>query len=434
MRYSWKDIPALLRTPIGRSQLRFGLWYQSLPILSGLAKLYRCTVVRNTRVVAVVGSFGKSTTTRALLTALGLYISPQLGLSNAWNFKVRAVLRIRHDDRHAVIEAGIDGPGQMVNWATIIRPDVTVVTSIGSEHNRSFGTLEATRAEKSEMVRILPALGIAVLNGDDPNVLWMKGQTHARVITFGVNKTNDVYASDITLDWPNGTRFKLHTDGETCNLHIRLIGKHMVYPILAAVAVSLAEGFTLDQVIPALEALPPTPGRMEPIHLANSAIILRDDFKAGLETIEAALDVLSEIPAQRRIAVLGEIDEPPGSQGPIYRKTGERIAKIASRFIFVGSKRTFRSYATGAKQGGLPREKIVNIGRDVLKAVEAVREELGPGDVVLIKGRGDQRFDRVILSLMGRTVLCKINFCDAKIRCESCPMLERGWKSSKVVI
>jgi UDP-N-acetylmuramyl pentapeptide synthase len=144
--------------------------------------------------------------------------------------------------------------------------------------------------------------------------------------------------------------------------------------------------------------------------------------------------VLSEIPARRRIVVLGEIDEPPGSQGPIYRKTGERIAKVASRFIFVGSRRTFRSYATGAKRGGLPRERIINVGREVLKAVEALREDLVPGDVVLIKGGCNQRFDRVSLSLTGRTVLCKIRYCDAKEYCASCPMLERGWRGLKVVI
>ncbi|MBI2487251.1 MAG: hypothetical protein HYW01_09900 [Deltaproteobacteria bacterium] len=187
---------------------------------------------------------------------------------------------------------------------------------------------------------------------------------------------NDVCASDITLDWPNGTRFKLHAEGETCNLRIRLIGKHMVYPVLAAVAVSLAEGFTLGQVIPALEAMPPTPGRIEPIHLANGAIILRDDFKSALETIEAALDVLSEIPAERRIVVLGEVEEPPGSQGPIYRQIGERIAKIASYAVFVGG--NYQPYAAGAVRGGLPRDALINAERSVFKAFEVLRESLGP--------------------------------------------------------
>lgn len=431
MRYSWKDIPALLRTPIGRSQLTFSIWYQSWPILSRLASLYRRTLVRNTRVVAVVGSFGKTTTKRALLTALGRDVHQRSG-SYIWNFKAREVLSIRPGDNHAVIEVGIDGPGQMATFARIIRPNVTVVTSIGSEHNRSLGTLEVTRAEKSEMVRILPTSGIAVLNGDDPNVLWMKSQTCAGVITFGIDKTNDICASDIILDWPNGTRFKLHADGKTRNLRIRLIGKHMVYPILAAVAVSLAEGFALDQVIPALEALPPTPGRLEPIQLANGVIILRDDFKSVLETVEAALEVLSEIPAQRRIAVVGDVEEPPGSQGPIYRQIGERIAKIASYAIFIGG--NYQPYAAGAVRGGLPRDVLINARRSVLKAVEVLREGLGPGDVVLIKGRTNQRLERIAFALAGKKVKCNISFCDLKVRCENCPMLERGWEDLKTVI
>ncbi len=432
MRYHWRDIPALLRTPTGRLQLVFSFWYKSWPILSRLARLYRCTVVRNTRIVAVVGSFGKSTTTRALLAALGLYVHPNLG--STWNFKARAILRIRPGDRHAVIEVGIDGPGQMAAFASIIRPNVAVVTSIGSEHIRELGTLEATRAEKSEMVRILSTSGIAVLNGDDPNVLWMKSQTHARVITFGANKTNDVYASDITLDWPNGTRFKLHIDGETRNLRIRLIGKHMVYLILAAVAVSIAEGFTLDQVIPALEALPPTPGRMEPIKLANGATILRDDFKAGLETIEVALDLLSEIPTQRRITVLGELSELQGSRGMIYRPIGERVAKAGSYALFLGGKRNYRHFRAGAIRGGLRRTAIINARRSVFRATEILRNSLKPGDVVLIKGRDTQRLERITLALAGRKVRCSINFCDEKIRCEHCPMLERGWNGSKSII
>lgn len=433
MRYSWKDIPALLRTPIGRSQLTFSIWYQSWPLLSRLASLYRRTLVRNTRVVAVVGSFGKTTTKRALLTALGRDVHQRSG-SYIWNFKARAVLRIRPHDRHAVIEVGIDGPGQMATFARIIRPNVTVVTSIGSEHNRSLGSLEMTRAEKSEMVRILSTSGIAVLNGDDPNVLWMKSQTCARVITFGIDKTNDICASDITLDWPNGTRFKLHADGETRNLRIRLIGKHMVYPILAAVSVSLAEGFTLDQVVPVLEALPPTPGRLEPIQLANGAIILRDDFKSALETIEAALEVLSEIPAQRRIVVLGEVEESPGSQGPIYQGVGASIARMASHAIFIGRSGVWRHFARGAKRGGLPAERIINVDENLLKAVELLSEDLGPGDVVLIKGRETQRLGRVALALSGRKVKCNIRSCNLLVRCESCPMLERGWEDLKAVI
>lgn len=426
MRYTWKDIPALLQTPVGQTQFISFLWRESWPILSRLAILYRHSFVRHTRTVAVVGSFGKTTTAGALAAALGCRNRPRLGPDST---AARAILHIRPGDRHAVIDVGINHPGQMAAFARLIQPNITVVTSIGSEHNRSLPTLEVTRGEKSEMVKVLPASGIAVLNGDDPNVLWMRSQTRARVMTFGMEKENDVRAGDIKIDWPNGTQFKLQVDGKIRDMHIRLIGRHMVYPILAAVAVSLVEGLTLDEIIPALEGLPPTPGRLEMIRLENGVILLRDDYKSGMETIDAALDALSEIPAERRFVVLGEVEEPPGSQGPIYRRLGERIAQMAWRAVFIGGDSTCSSYTAGAKQGGLPRERISKTGRDVLKAADLIQGDLKPGDVVLIKGRDIQRMERVAFLLMGRRVLCDINICNLKVRCARCPMLERGWKS-----
>jgi len=380
----------------------------------------------------VVGSFGKTTTASAVTKVLGEKVHPRIEL-NEWSFVAFALLRIRPHDRHTVVEVGIGGPDQMAAYARMIRPDITVVTSIGSEHHRSLGTLEVTREEKAEMVRILPKAGIAVLNGDDPNVRWMERHTHARVITFGFGDENDIRASDVALDWPHGTRLRLYAESTPRDMRVRLFGQHMVYPILAAVAVALAEGFPLDQVLTALETLKPTPGRLELIQLENGAFILRDDFKSSLETIHAALDVLEEIPAQRRIVVLGEVSEPPGSQGPIYQHIGARIAEIATRAVFVGG--NFQRYAAGAARCGFPKDAMINTQRSVLKAIEVIQEDLLPGDVVLIKGRDTQRLDRIALALIGRTVRCDISFCNAMpIRCHHCPMLERGWKGKRVVI
>ena len=160
-------------------RLRAGIKGEAWPVLRRVASLYRRTLVRNTCVVAVVGSFGKSTTMRAVTAALGRKIHPRAEL-NAKSEVALAVLRIRRSDRHAVIEVGIDAPGKTLGYARVVRPNVTVATSVGSEHNRSLKTLEVTRSEKAEMVRILPASGLAVLNGDDPNVMWMQSQTRAR--------------------------------------------------------------------------------------------------------------------------------------------------------------------------------------------------------------------------------------------------------------
>jgi UDP-N-acetylmuramyl pentapeptide synthase len=431
MRRRLQDLPALLRTPIGRAQLISRLWYYPWPVLMFFAGAYRRTCLRRTRLIAVVGSFGKSTTTRAVLTALDRPIHPRFNY-NSWSSLARAVFRIRSRDRHAVLEVGIGAPGQMAGYARTLRPDLTVVTSVGSEHNRSFETLENTRSEKSRMVQALPPSGVAVLNGDDPNVLWMKSRTSARVVTFGFQPENDVHAADLVLDWPHGMRFTLRAGGETRLVHIRLVGKHMVYPILAAVAVSLVEGVALDHMIPALEKMGPTRSRMEAIPLANGAWLIRDEYKSALETIDAALEVFAHIPARRRIAVLGEVAEPVGSQGVLYRTLGANVAKAVRRAIFIGMGKTWRSFASGARGAGLARGAIPHAGQSVLEALEGLRD-IGPGDVVLVKGRDTQRLARISLALQGRAVRCDIPRCHAPVDCDDCPMLERGWNDARVV-
>jgi UDP-N-acetylmuramyl pentapeptide synthase len=424
--YTWRDIPSLLRTAAGRRHLWIAILRRLWPLLQRLAMIYRRMALRHTCLVVVIGSFGKTTTARAVSVALGGGDQDV----NSHNFKsgvATAVLKIPPWRRFAVIEAGIDGLGQMIQYAKMTRPDVAVITCIGSEHNRSLGSLLNTRNEKVKILAGLPPTGIAVLNGDDPNVGWMTTQTQNRIITFGIGEKNEVRASHLTLNWPKGTQFKVHADGKTCEMTVRLLGRHMVYPILAAIATALAEGFSLEQILPRLQQLSPTPGRLEPIRLPNGVLILRDDFKSSLETIHAALDLFSQIPAKRRIVVLGEVSEPPGSQGPIYREIGERIANIASRAIFIGG--NFQRYAAGVRRGGLSTSSIMDAERSVLKAVELLRNDLCPGDVVLIKGRDTQRLDRISLALIGKKARCDIDFCDTRaVRCETCPMLERGYE------
>jgi UDP-N-acetylmuramoyl-tripeptide--D-alanyl-D-alanine ligase len=424
-----RDLPALLRTPVGRAQFRGGVFYRAWPILARAASLHRSTIGRRARVVAVVGSTGKTTTARAVAAAVGL--DPDAVKDNYASFVATALLNIRPRDRHAVLEIGIDGPGQMSRYAHLLRPQIAVVTSIGSDHNRSLHNFEVTRAEKAAMVRALGSGGLAVLNGDDENVRWMSQTTDAEIRTFGFDATNDVRATDVELEWPHGTRFTLHANGGARSVSVRLLGQPMVYPILAAATVALAEGFNLDSALPALEALPPTPGRLQVVPLQNGAFVVRDDFKSTLESFDAALDVLAEIPAERRIVVLGDIDEAPGTQGPIYGRLGERFATIADRAIIVGRR---DRYAAGARRQGFRSEDVVEV-RDVLEAAEIVRNDVRRGDVILVKGRSTQRLDRVALALTGRTVCCNVRSCDAMLaRCERCPMLERGWDGVRVVI
>jgi UDP-N-acetylmuramyl pentapeptide synthase len=425
VKHSPRELLGLLATPVGRREVAYGLRFRAWPIVAAAARVNRRRIGTRTRFVAVVGSFGKTTTARAIRAALGGDFRRHVS-ANSWTVLAWRVLAVRPGDRHAVIEAGISAPGQMARYATWIRPDVTVVTSVGSEHNRSLGTLERTRDEKAEMVRALPRDGVAVLNGDDPNVLWMRGETRARVVTYGLGPENDVVGSDLQLDWPRGMRLEVAARGERRSVRVPLLGEKMAYPVLAATAVALGEGRTLDQIVPTFADLAAAPGRLETVALPDGVWLLRDEYKAALETVHAALDVLAAIPARRKIVVLGDIAEPMGPQGPLYRDLGARLAAIAARVVVVGIQ--MKPIATGARRAGMPRDAIVDAGRSTARATEILRRELRPGDVVLLKGRDTERLDRIALALLGERVACDVSFCDARKRCRACPMLARGWR------
>lgn len=430
MRSTWQDLPVLLRHPqLWRERLLPALMNRSWWLTSRLATSYRRTIVGGTRVAAVVGSLGKTTTTRAVSAALGYDLPTwyQHSFKNAYNAVGLRILDIRPSDPYSVVEVGIREPGVMAPIAQMLRPDVVVVTSIMSEHQQYFGTLKVTRAEKSEMVRVLPASGTAVLNGDDPNVRWMAGQTQSQVLTYGFDADNDVRAEDIKLEWPKGMRFKLRVPGETRDVTIRLLGKHMVYPILAAVAVALVEGLNLDQVMPALGSLPPTLARLQPIHLGDGTIILRDDAKAGFESTDVALDLLSEVPTERRGVVISWLYDLPADPDQVYHALGQRIARIASFAVFVGDDPGMQGYVKGAESGGLAPEQIVHLSDRPSDTFKAVRDQMEPGDIILVKGVSSRRLGQVSLALEGRPVRCYRLDCRWGIFCDHCPMLERGW-------
>jgi len=411
-----------LRTARGRQRLRLSAYARLAPAVRAAAVAHRRTLVRRTRVVAVVGSFGKTTAARAVAAALGLPVS-RYGSRNSGVAVAAAALRIRPGDRHAVIEVGISGEGQMARYARLIRPDIAVVTCVGSEHLSSFRTLEATRAEKAKMVEALPLGGLAVLNGDDLHVLWMRDATRARVITYGFGVENDVRASGAAPDGWAGARFTLHVGGEVHDVRTQLIGRQMVYPVLAAVAVAHAEGLELGPVLAAMAALEPTANRLEPIRHPSGALLLLDAFKGALETIHAALNALDELPARRKIVVLGDVEEPPGSQGPIYKEVGRHAAHVAERVYYLGGKTNLARLRAGTIEGGLPREALIHVRRGSLEAAERLGPELRAGDVVLIKGRSTEHFERIALALLGTNVGCEVRLCRRRHDCETCPLL-----------
>lgn len=417
------DLGELLTTRRGWTHMAATVLYWIHPVIFFLAALYRRHIVPSTRLAAVIGTLGKSTTallTTAVLKGNAAGVSQHnAGFTLAWK-----VFRIRPGDRHAVIEVGITRKGQMRKYARLLKPDIVVAMSVGSEHNRSLGSLEETRREKAEMVRALPPSGLAVLNRDDPQVRLMARETGARVVTFGLEPGCDYRAADIRMEWPSGTRFNLLMKGTKREARTRLIGRHMVYPALAAAAVGMEENIAVDGILNRLAGPGPIRGRMLPVALPIGAVLLRDEFKSPMESVEAAFAALGEIRAGRRLAVLGDISEVRGSPYSHYRELGRLFAKTCDRVFFVGWRGRLKALNSGIRSSGGATGLVAYSGRDVLAAARLLNDDLREGDVVLIKGRINQKMERIALALAGRHIRCRRPTCPFKLQdCGRCPSL-----------
>ena len=413
-----------LRDPVAGLRAGFALWVHAWPWLRPLAQVYRATALSDCRLVAVTGTFGKSTTVRAIHAALDLPLDPLFSL-NAGGYVPKNLLRVPARQAIACVEVGIDRAGDMVHYAALIRPDTTVMTSIGSEHQRSLGTLDATLREKAELA--LPARRV-FLNGDDEHLTTLLPRLGDRARTFGFGERCDVRALDVRSLGVEGQAFVLSSSSFEAEVTTRLIGAHFVRAYLAAFAVAVEHGVAPEEATRRLSTLEPTPGRLSAHRTPDGVWLLRDDFKSTLETVHTAIDTLAAVEGGRRLVVMGEVSEPPGKQGPLYRDLGARLANVADHVIFVGG-RVLRKCVTGAREAGMADDRMTHAGRDWRAAARELHRRVEPGDVVLIKGRGNQRLERIALSLMGRDVACRRVFCDLNgfyvdgERCGVCPGL-----------
>jgi UDP-N-acetylmuramoyl-tripeptide--D-alanyl-D-alanine ligase len=400
------------------------------PALAYVARVYRRTAIRNVRVVAVIGSVGKTTTVRTASAALNRPVRRQAVLNASSHAGAgRALFSARPRDRHAVVEAAIGGKGQMRPLARTVHPNVVLVTAIASDHWESFRTLEGTREEKADMLRPLSSKDIVIANADDPNVRWMTTQTRARIVLVGEAEDAQFRLSDIELDWPNGMRFNVAVDGQVMPATTKMVGHHMVYPAALAIALGYLEGVPLGEAINRVAKVEPTPGRMQTMKLAKGAYALRDEFKSSVDAFDVSLKTLAQVPAKRRIAVIGEISEEKDSQQ--YRDLGAKTA-FADRVVFVGTSKHFSPFRVGLKSGGLSADKIERV-RNAHEALDLIRDDVADGDVVFLKGRWQQALGRVGLAMAGRDVKCTADPCPFKrMLCDYCPFLEQPFDGLSV--
>jgi UDP-N-acetylmuramoyl-tripeptide--D-alanyl-D-alanine ligase len=382
-------------------------------VLTALGALARAVVDRlpQLTVIGITGSSGKTSTkdlTAALLRPLGSTIAPPGSFNNELGHPW-TVLRADDHTAHLVLELSARGPGHIAALCTVAPPRIGVVVNVGSAHLGEFGTRKAIAQAKGELVEALPTDGIAVLNADDDAVAAMAARTPARVVLAGRADTAQVRAVDVRLSATGRAAFRLITPAGDADVRLAVHGEHQVGNALAAAAVALELGATVPAIAEGLSAAAPVSRwRMEVTDRPDGVTVINDAYNANPESVHAALRTLATMATtatgRRSWAVLGPLRELGPATDAAYEEIGRLTVRLGvDRFVVVGEQ-------AAAMHDGAQMERMQPMQRsgrgesvlvpDVEAAVALLRDELRPGDVVLVKASRAFGLERIAAALL----------------------------------
>jgi UDP-N-acetylmuramoyl-tripeptide--D-alanyl-D-alanine ligase len=366
--------------------------------VTALGALARGVLTRlpRARVVGVTGSSGK-TSTKDLVAVLLEQLGPTVAPPGSYNTEIGLPLTVLEADAstaYLVLEMGARGIGHIRELTQIAPPDVGVVLNVGSAHLGEFGSLDAVATAKAELVEALAGDGLAVLSADDAMVAAMAGRTRARVVLVGTSPVAGVRAQAVDLV-AGRARFTLVAPQGTALVHLQLVGEHHVGNALAAAAVALDAGASIDQVAAGLgSARPRSRWRMEVTERADGVTVVNDAYNANPESMRAALQALVDLAGNRRTwAVLGEMRELGPDTVAQHAQVGHLAGELGvDRVVLVGEAARAMAVAGGDAV----------LVADVEAAADLLRRELAAGDVVLVKASRAAALERVAQALLAQ--------------------------------
>lgn len=365
----------------------------TLRALGDLARYYRESL--KIKVIGITGSVGKTTTKEMIAGILDTAYRTARTEGN-YNNNVglpQTVLEIQADDQAAVLEMGMNHFNEMSYLTQIARPDIAVITNIGTMHIEHLGSREGILQAKLEILEGLQADGRTVFNGDEP-LLWnLKGYNRVTPLYFGIeNDACDVVAKDVqTVD--GGMNFRVAAFGDEMEVFVPAPGVHMVYNALAAICVGYLMDIKPAKMQRAL-AMFRNAGMRQEIFQKDGYTIIADCYNAGPESMEAALQVLSSTQTQgRRIAVLGDMLELGVCSQAEHYRIGRLAAKMTDA-VFTYGKMGDR-YSSGAVTGGMDQKRVTSY-KTHEDLADALKRFAKPGDVLLFKGSRGMRMEQAL--------------------------------------
>ena len=278
----------------------------------------------STVVIGVTGSVGKTSTKDLIVAALS---SAKRVVANVRSFNNEqglpvTILNASLATEVLVLEMGMRGLGQIDDLCRIARPHIGIVTRVGEAHTELVGGIEGVAQAKGELIEALPPQGVAILNADDERVIAMRSRSVASVLSFGESTSADIRIANLHLDAHGCALFDVSTPSGSATVNLSIPGRHMALNAAAAIAVGEALGVNLELIVESLRSASISDRRMQSKTTRNGALLLDDCYNANPTSMAAAIETLAQIPADRKVAVLGvmaEIENPEMAYTDIAR-------------------------------------------------------------------------------------------------------------------
>lgn len=296
-----------------------------------------------------------------------------------------------------VVEMGVDRPGDMDYLMSIVDPDISVLTAVSQAHSEFFVSIEDIAREKQKIVTQMKKTGTAVINRDDHHVRNVEKKTDAHIVSYGTKDGSDFYASDIEVCFREcnvtGLSFKLNYKGKVIPVRLQnVIAEHLIYAALAALAVADAVQINVVEAIHDIADFVSSPGRMRLLEGRDDVLIIDDTYNASPKAMKAAIASLGSAPAERRIAVVGDMLELGKTSQEAHEKVADQLKENnIDAVFFVGEQMRFayKKMQKGNRNNAFHFTSSQEAVADVLDYIEQ-------GDVVLVKGSRGMRMEKIV--------------------------------------
>jgi UDP-N-acetylmuramoyl-tripeptide--D-alanyl-D-alanine ligase len=350
-------------------------------------------------VIAITGSNGKTSTrnmTSGVVSRRFCTLSTQGNLNNEIGLPL-TLLNLNRNHQWAVLELGMNRPGEIERLAQICLPDIGVITNIGPAHLEGLGSLDAVMYAKGELLGKIKPGGAAILNADDPRLLKLADTTSANVLLFGVSPAAAIRAESITKE-RSGLSFVLVLPEERIRVDLQTPAVFMVSNALAAAAAGHVLGLTAGEIRKGLEGFKPVSGRMNILEPGKGIHIIDDTYNANPGSMAAAIQTLTSLKGQGRgILILGDMLELGDHAGSLHREMGAKAAGSGVERIYVTGDFA-DDVVTGALEKHMDSRNIFKGAREEILA--DIIGRIDAGDWILIKGSRGMAMEKVVEGLL----------------------------------